>query len=53
VERETDQAIRDRQDRELEQERVARAERLGHDVRTPLTERGETARAKNDFEALK
>ena len=53
MERETDQEIRDRQDRELEEARKERAERLGHDIRTPLTERGETDRARNDFEALK
>lgn len=53
MERETDQKIRDRQDQELEQARKDRAECLGHDIRTPLSERGETGRAKNDFEALK
>lgn len=53
MERESDQVIRDRQDQELEQARIERADRLGHDVRTPLSERGETERAKNNFEALK
>jgi hypothetical protein len=53
VERKSDQTIRDRQDKELEQERKDRAERLGHDIRTPLTERRETDRARNDFESLK
>lgn len=32
-ERETDQAIKDRQNQELEEERRSRAERLGHDIR--------------------
>lgn len=53
ADRPTDQEVRDRQDQELEQARKERAERLGHDIRTPLTERGETERARNDFEAAK
>lgn len=51
MERETDQAIKDRQNEELEQARLERSERLGHDIREiDETQRGP---AKNDFEALK
>lgn len=54
MERETDQEIRDRQDRELEEDRRERAERLGHDIRTSLNPRDtEQGPSKNDFEALK
>lgn len=51
-ERETDQAIRDRQDQQLEEDRRSRAERLGHDIRTPLNPR-DVPRTENDLEALK
>lgn len=53
MERETDQEIRDRQDQELEEERRSRAERLGHDVRTPMSERNAPRSSQNDLEALK
>lgn len=53
MERETDQVIRDRQDKELEKERVERAERLGHDIRTPMSERNASRPSRNDLEALK
>ena len=53
-ERETDQVIRDRQDQQLEQDRQSRAERLGHDIRTPLNPRdASSGPSQNDFEALK
>ena len=50
--RETDQEIKNRQDKELEQARVDRAKRLGHDIRTPMNPRDAT-RSESDFEALK
>ena len=51
-ERETDQVIRDRQDQELEDDRRERAERLGHDIRTPLNPRDVPRSSQNDFEDL-
>jgi hypothetical protein len=54
MERETDQEIRDRQDQELEEDRKERAERLGHDIRTPLNPRDvESGPSKNNFDELK
>lgn len=50
-ERETDQAIKDRRNQEIEEQRRLRAERLGHDIRD--IETPEPGPSQNDFEALK
>jgi hypothetical protein len=50
-ERETDQAIKDRQNEELAAERKERSDRLGHDIRDISEER--PGPSKNDFEAAK
>ena len=52
MERKTDQEIKDQQNRELEEERRIRAERLGHDIRDVNTER-DSGRHQNMFDALK
>ncbi len=52
MERETDQAIKDRQNAELAEERAQRAERLGHDIRD-VQEGREEGPSKNNFDALK
>jgi hypothetical protein len=52
MERETDQEIRDRQDQELEEARRDRAERLGHDIHTPLNPRN-VPRTENNLDAVK
>lgn len=50
-ERETDQAIKDRQNQQLEEERRSRAERLGHDIRD--IKAPEPGPSRNDFDAAK
>lgn len=49
MKRETDQEIKDRQTKELEEERRAHSKRLGHDIRDIKEERGPS---KNDLSAL-
>lgn len=51
MERPTDQEIKDRQNKELEEERRQRAERLGHDIRDVKTP--EAGPSRNDFSELK
>lgn len=53
MEREPDQERRDRQDQELAEARKEHAERLGHDIRTPLNPRNQPNPSENDLEALK